>query len=58
MKFIIMQFSQRSVFLPVRSKYLQHCSQKPSVCFPLKVKDQVSHPYSTTGKISSVYFNL
>jgi hypothetical protein len=31
-KFIIMQFSPRSVFLPFKSKYLpQHCSQKPSV---------------------------
>jgi hypothetical protein len=34
-KFIIMQFSPQSVFLPLRSKYLpQHCSQKPSVCVP------------------------
>jgi hypothetical protein len=31
MKFIIMQFSPRSVFLPFRSKYPQHCSQKRSV---------------------------
>jgi hypothetical protein len=35
MKFIIMQFPPRSVFLPFRSKYPpQHCSQKPSVCVP------------------------
>jgi hypothetical protein len=33
-KFIIMQFSPRPVFIPFRSKYLQHCSQKPSVCVP------------------------
>jgi hypothetical protein len=32
MKFIITQFSPRSVFLPFRYKYLQHCSQKPLVC--------------------------
>jgi hypothetical protein len=35
MKFIIMQFSPLSIFLPFRSKYLpQHCSQKPSVYVP------------------------
>jgi hypothetical protein len=33
-KFIIMQFSPWSVFLPFRSKYPQHCSEKPSVCVP------------------------
>jgi hypothetical protein len=33
MKFIIMQFSPWSIFLPFRSKYpLNTCSQKPSVC--------------------------
>jgi len=34
MKFIIMQFSPRSVYLPFRTKYPQHRSQKPSVCVP------------------------
>jgi hypothetical protein len=34
MKLIIMQFSSRPVFLPFRSKYSQHCSQKPSVFVP------------------------
>jgi hypothetical protein len=47
-----MQFSPRSVFLPFRPKYLpQHsvlCSQQTSP----KVRDQVSHPYNTTGKIT------
>jgi hypothetical protein len=35
-KFIIMQFSPRSVFLPFRSKYppQQPCFQKPSDCVP------------------------
>jgi polysaccharide pyruvyl transferase WcaK-like protein len=29
-----------------------------SLCSSLKVRDQVSHPYSKMGKISFVYFNL
>jgi hypothetical protein len=33
-------------------------SKTLSLCSSLKVIDQVSHPYSTTGKISFVYFNL
>jgi hypothetical protein len=34
-KFIIMQFSLWSIFLPFRSKYPpQNCSQKPSVYVP------------------------
>jgi hypothetical protein len=33
-KCIIMQFSPLPVFLPFRSKYSQHCSQKPSVHVP------------------------
>jgi hypothetical protein len=49
-KFVIMQFSPRFVFLPFRSKYPQHStlSLRPF----LKVRDQVSHPYSRTGKIT------
>jgi hypothetical protein len=35
-KFIIMQFSPRSVFVPFRSKYPpQHSSQKPLIYVPL-----------------------
>jgi hypothetical protein len=57
-KFIIIQFSSRSVFLPFRSKYLpQHCVLKTlSLCSFLKVRDQVSHPYSTTGKLTVCIF--
>jgi hypothetical protein len=56
-KFIIMQFSPRSAFLPFRSKYPpQHSVLKnPQSCSSLKVRDQVSHPYSTTGKITVLY---
>jgi hypothetical protein len=56
-KFIIMQFSPRTVVLPYRSKYLpQHSVLKTlSLCSSLKVGDQVSHPYSTTGKITALY---
>jgi hypothetical protein len=52
--FIIMQSSPRSVFLPFRSKYPpQHCSKKTlSIYSSPKVRDQVSHPYRTTGKIT------
>jgi hypothetical protein len=55
-KFIIMQFFPRSVFLPFRSKYPpQHCFKKLSVYESLKVRDQVSHPCSTTAKITLLY---
>jgi hypothetical protein len=56
-KFIIVQFSPWSVFLPFRSKYLpQHSVLKTlSLCSSLKVRDQVSHPYSTTGKMTVLY---
>jgi hypothetical protein len=51
-----MQFSPRSVFLPFRSKYLpQHSLLKNALCSSPKVRDQVSHPYSTTGKIIVLY---
>jgi hypothetical protein len=54
MKFITMKFFPWSVFLPLRSKYPpQHTVIKIlSLCSSLKVRDQVSHPYSTTGKIT------
>jgi hypothetical protein len=46
MKLLTMQFSPTSYhFITLRLKYsLQHCSS-------LNVRDQVSHPYRTTGKI-------
>jgi hypothetical protein len=43
MKFIIMQFYPWSVFLPIRCL---------SICSSLEKRDQVTHPYSTTGKIT------
>jgi hypothetical protein len=57
MKLIIMQFSPWSVFLPFRSKYLpQHSVRRTlSLCSYLKVRDHVSHPYSTIGKIAVLY---
>jgi hypothetical protein len=47
-----MQFSSRSVFLPLRSKYPPVLTF--SLCSSLKVRDQVSHPNSITGKITVV----
>jgi hypothetical protein len=29
-----------------------------NLCSSLNVRDQASHPYKTTGKISFIYFNL
>jgi hypothetical protein len=44
-KFIIMQFSPWSVFLPFRYKYPQHpVHRNPQSCSSLKARDQVSHP--------------
>jgi hypothetical protein len=40
----------------VRIFSLTTCSQTPSIlCFSLSVRDQVSHPYKTTGKIMGLY---
>jgi hypothetical protein len=50
MKFIIIS---RSVFLPFKSKYPPKHSVLKKYS-SLKVRDQVSHPYSTTGKITVV----
>jgi hypothetical protein len=52
----IMQFSPWSVFLHFRPKYLaQHSVLKAfSLCSSLKVRDQVSYPYRTTGKIADL----
>jgi hypothetical protein len=53
MKFIIIQLSPKSIFLPFRSKYPpQHFSKTLSLCSSPKVRNQVSSPYSTTGKIT------
>jgi hypothetical protein len=36
--------------------FLHPCSQTPvSMCSSLNVRDQVSHPYKTTGKIMLLY---
>jgi hypothetical protein len=48
MKVIIMQLSPQFIFLPFRSKY-------PPQHSVLKVRDQVVHPYSATGKITVLY---
>jgi hypothetical protein len=56
MKFIIMQFSPRFVFLPLGPHILKTLLSKSlSLCSSFKVRDQVSHPYSTTGKITVLY---
>jgi hypothetical protein len=54
MKLFIMQFSPFSRHLiSLQSKYPpQHpVSNSPSLCFSLNVRDQVSYPYRTIGKI-------
>jgi hypothetical protein len=53
MKLLIMQFSPLSRhFIPLRSKY---SPQHPVLCSSLNVRDQISHPYRTTGKIIVFY---
>jgi hypothetical protein len=58
MKFLIVQIPPFSCHLiPLRSKY---SSQNPvlkhlSLCSSLSVRDQVSHPYKTTGRIMVLY---
>jgi hypothetical protein len=56
-KFIIMQFSPQPVFLPFRPNILLNTlfSKTLSLCSSLKVRDQVLHPCSTTGKITVLY---
>jgi hypothetical protein len=56
-KFIIMQFSPRSVFLTFTTKYPPNTllSKTLGLCTSFKVRDQVSHPYSTTGRITVLY---
>jgi putative component of membrane protein insertase Oxa1/YidC/SpoIIIJ protein YidD len=61
MQLLIMQFSPTSChFIPLRSKYSKHPVLKhPQSMFSLNVRDQVSHPYKTTGKtIVFIYLNL
>jgi hypothetical protein len=56
-KFIIMQFSPRSVFLLSGPNILLKTmfSHTLSLYSSLKVRDQVTYPYSTTGKITVLY---
>jgi hypothetical protein len=53
MTLLIMQFSPTSRhFISLRSKYFQHpVLSTLSLCSSLNVRDQVSHPYRTTGRI-------
>jgi hypothetical protein len=54
-KFIIMQFSLWSVYFPFLSPDIflnTPFSKTISLCSSPKVRYQVSHPYSTTGKIT------
>jgi hypothetical protein len=58
MKLLIMQFySPSHHFISLRSKYSpQHPVLKhPQSGFSLNVGDQVSHPYTTTGKMIVLY---
>jgi hypothetical protein len=49
---LIMQFSMRSCyFIHLQHPVLKH----PQSCSSLNVRDQVSHPYRTTGKIIVLY---
>jgi hypothetical protein len=57
MKFLIMQFSPTSChFVSLWSKYSPpHPVSTVSLCSSLNVRDQVSHPYRTTGNIIVLY---
>jgi hypothetical protein len=49
-------FSMMSSYLLGPNVLLNTLFSKPlSLCSSLKVRDQVSHPYSTTGKITVLY---
>jgi hypothetical protein len=55
-KFIILQFSPWSIFLLGPNILLSTLFSKTlSLCSLPKVRDQVSHPYSTTSKITVLY---
>jgi hypothetical protein len=54
MKLLIMQYSPANYpFLPFRSKYFPQSlvTEHPHLCSSLYVRDQVSRPYTTVGKI-------
>jgi hypothetical protein len=53
MTLLIMQFSRVCHLIPLTSKYSHHpvLTNILCLCSPLNVRDQVSHPYRTTGKI-------
>jgi hypothetical protein len=58
-KFIIMQFSPRSVLVPFRSKYHpQHCSQKPSVYIPPSKWETKFRTHKKLQNYSFIYFNI
>jgi hypothetical protein len=53
MKLLIMQFSPTSChFISLPSKY---SPEHPDLSSFLNVRDKVSHPYRTTGKIIDLY---
>jgi hypothetical protein len=54
MKLLIMQFCPVSCYiLPVRPKYIlqHHILKHPQLCSSLIVRQEVSHPHKTTGKV-------
>jgi hypothetical protein len=56
MKFLTMQFSSPSHHLTLFGQISQHRVLKcPQLMLFLNVRDQVSHPYRTTGKIIVLY---
>jgi hypothetical protein len=60
MKLLIMQFPQFLLWHHLSSDIIfssAPCSQTPSVSVPpLMLRDQVSHPYRTTGKIIIIWY--
>jgi hypothetical protein len=60
MKLFIMQFSPTSCrFISLHSNILSSLfSNSLNLCSSLNVKDQVSHPYRTTGKIIVLYISI
>jgi len=59
-KFIIIQFSPRLIYLHLDPNIVLNTlfSETLSLCSSLKVTDQVSHPYNTTGKITVLYSSV
>jgi hypothetical protein len=60
MKFIVMQFSPRSVFLPFRSKHSQHCVLKvpQSMFLPHSERPSFAPIQYKWQNYSFVYFNF